>query len=199
MKLLLASQNQGKLKELRTLLQDLPLTVIGFNQLKLARKFMVKETGKTFRQNAIIKAKAYAQKTNYLTLAEDSGLMVDVLDGRPGLHSARFAQGNFKAAMKRLLQLIKSVPKPKRTAKFVCVIALYDPKTKRLHTFRGQADGWISFRPLGDGGFGYDPIFVSKSLNKTFAQATPQEKNLVSHRARALKKLKTYLKNNFSL
>jgi len=192
MKILFASQNQDKLKELQNL-QGRTLKVILPSQAGLPADFDVAETGKTFKQNAVLKAKAYGSKTKLLSLADDSGLIIDYLNGQPGIHSARFAQGNFPKACQKILKLLKNVPQQKRTARFVCVMALYNPQTKKIKTFIGKAEGWIAFKPQGKGGFGYDSIFTSKDLNKTFAQVSSKEKNKFSHRAKALEKLKTYL------
>lgn len=194
--LLFATQNQHKLKELQTVLKDLPFTIIGLSQLSLPKTFQVKETGSTFCQNALLKAQAYAQKTNLLTIADDSGLIIDHLQGKPGIHSARFAQGDFSAAMNQLLQLLKSVPRSKRQASFACCLALYDPQTSFSKTFTGKVHGRIALKPQGRHGFGYDPIFFSPHLNQTFGQALPAAKNSVSHRAQALKKLTNYLQLN---
>jgi len=196
MKILFASQNQDKLKELQNLQgQTLQvLQVILPSQAGLPADFDVAETGKTFKQNAVLKAKAYGEKTKLLSLADDSGLIIDYLNGEPGIHSARFAQGDFPQACQKILQLLKNVPQEKRTARFICTIALYNPKTKKIKTFTGKAEGWIAFKLQGKGGFGYDPIFIPNALNKTFAQASSKEKNKFSHRAKALEKLKNYLK-----
>ena len=193
MKILLASQNQDKLKELQSLQGD-SLQALLPSQVGLSKHFDVAETGKTFKQNAILKAKAYGEKTKLLSLADDSGLIIDYLNGQPGIHSSRFAQGNFPKACQKILRLLKNVPQEKRTARFICTIALYNPKTKKIKTFTGKAEGWIAFKLQGKGGFGYDPIFMSNALNKTFAQASSKEKNKFSHRAKALEKLKNYLK-----
>jgi len=127
-----------------------------------------------------------------LTVADDSGLAIDALDGQPGIHSARFAQGDFNTAMTKLLNQLKAVKKDDRTAQFISVLALYDPNTKKIITFTGKAHGWITDKQ-GKKGFGYDPIFFSKKLKKTFGQASDQEKNKISHRAQTLKKLLVYL------
>ena len=174
------------------MLKRFPFKVVSSDDIENLDDFQVKETGKTFRQNAILKAKAFAKKTNLLTLGDDSGLEIDFLNGQPGIYSARFAQGDFKLACRRLLDSLADVPQSRRQARFVCCLALYHPQTKVLKTFTGTAEGWIAPRPRGENGFGYDPIFFSSVLDKTFAQATSQEKNQTSHRAQALKKLKKY-------
>lgn len=188
MQLLLATDNLNKQKEFKFLLANSSLKL-----LKLPQVLNVSETGKTFRANALIKVKAYAQKFNLPILADDSGLCIDYLNGQPGIHSHRFAPDGFAAARSKILRLLKGVPKAKRTARFICCLAFYDPKLKQLKTFTGQAEGWISPKEIGTDGFGYDQIFFAKELGKTFGEATLAEKNLYSHRAKALKKLRKFL------
>lgn len=194
MKLLIATRNPGKLKEFQQILKPLDFKLLSLDQIKtLPQDFDIPETGKTFKANAILKAKAYGEKTQLMTVADDSGLMIDYLNGQPGVHSSRFAQGDHQAAMQKILKSLTSLPQSKRTAKFVSVLALYNPQTKKITLFTGESHGWIASKPQGQTGFGYDPIFFSKDLNKTYGQATNQEKNQVSHRAQALKKLKVFL------
>ena len=194
MKLLIATRNNHKLKEFKSLLKNLNVTIISPNEVKsIPSTFDVKEAGTTFKQNAILKAKGYGKLTNLLTLADDSGFTIDYLDGQPGIHSGRFAKGDFPSARKRLLQLLKVAKKSNRTAQFRCVLALYNPQTQKIKTFSGITHGWISKTEQGNSGFGYDSIFIAKKINKTYAQATPVEKNKYSHRALAFKKLINYL------
>jgi len=194
MKLLIATRNPGKLKEFQQILKSLDFKLLSLDQIKtLPQDFDIPETGQTFKANAILKAKAYGEKTQLMTVADDSGLMIDYLNGQPGVHSSRFAQGDHQAAMQKILKSLTSLPRSKRTAKFVSVLALYNPQTKKITLFTGESHGWIASKPQGQTGFGYDPIFFSKDLNKTYGQATNQEKNQVSHRAQALKKLKVFL------
>lgn len=194
MKLLIATRNPGKLKEFQQILKPLDFKLLSLDQIKtLPQDFDIPETGKTFKANAILKAKAYGEKSQLMTVADDSGLMIDYLNGQPGVHSSRFAQGDHQAAMQKILKSLTSLPQSKRTAKFVSVLALYNPQTKKITLFTGESHGWIASKPQGQTGFGYDPIFFSKDLNKTYGQATNQEKNQVSHRAQALKKLKVFL------
>lgn len=185
--LLIATTNAGKLKEVKALLSGTSF------KLKAAGDLQVAETGITFRQNAIIKARAYAQHYQIPTIADDSGLIIDSLDGCPGVHSARFAAGNHSKAIKTILGQMQSVPTPKRTARFVCSIAFYHPATGDLKTFTGTSRGLISAKPKGSGGFGYDSIFFLPQLGLTFAQLSASQKNVISHRAKALVKLKNYL------
>lgn len=195
MKLLIATRNSNKFKEFNSLLSGLPFNLISVDQIaKIPKNFHVQESGKTFKANARLKAKGYGKFSNFLTLADDSGFMIDHLDGQPGIHSGRFAHGDFHKARKRILQLLKAVPKSKRTAQFVCVLALYNPKLKKLNTFTGIAPGYISLIEKGDSGFGYDSIFIPENQDKTYAQISEAKKNQISHRALAFKKLAKYLK-----
>jgi XTP/dITP diphosphohydrolase len=195
MKLLIATRNINKFKEFNNLFKDLDIDLISPSQVNtIPNNFDVQEIGQTFKQNAILKAKGFGQKANLLTIADDSGLSIDFLDGQPGIYSHRFAHGNFSTARKRILQLLKAVPQSKRTAQFTSVLALFDPIKKRLKTFTGINSGWISFKERGLSGFGYDSIFVTRKLNQTYAEISNQQKSQVSHRALAFNKLIKYLK-----
>jgi XTP/dITP diphosphohydrolase len=185
MDLLVATTNPGKVSELNRLLQG----VEGFNLLTLNELPQVKdvdlpETGTTFIANAILKAKGYGDLSGMVTLADDSGLSVDALGGRPGVYSKRYGLSDADRIAK-LLHELQHVPPNKRTARFTAAVAIYEPKTASLTTFEGSVEGEITFEPLGSNGFGYDPVFFSSDLGKTFAQSQPEEKNLVSHRGRA--------------
>ncbi|MBI5699762.1 RdgB/HAM1 family non-canonical purine NTP pyrophosphatase [Candidatus Saganbacteria bacterium] len=182
MKLLVATTNKHKLKEIRHILG---VKVEG-------RKLNVKENGKTFEENAIKKARAGARKFKQLTIADDSGLMVNCLDGLPGVKSARFATPPTpKNLCQKLLRVMRRC-RANRRAMFVCVIALARPDG-RVRTFKGIVRGKIIEEMRGRHGFGYDPVFVPNGSKKTFAQMSPAFKNRISHRARALKMLKSYL------
>ena len=156
----------------------------------------VLETGKTFSANAILKAKAYARFFNLPVIGDDSGLCIDYLNGRPGLHSHRLALNGFSVARQKILQLMNHLPQPQRAAKFICCLAYINPAAKICRIFTGEAKGFIAIKEIGRNGFGYDPIFFSPALNKTFAQASLLEKNQFSHRAKALKKLLSFLKQS---
>ncbi len=151
----------------------------------------IEEDGKDFKQNAIKKALTTADFTQKIALADDSGLEVEILKGEPGIHSARFAgeKKSDRANIKKLLELLKDVPREKRRAKFRCVIALAKPG-KLIKTVEGVCEGIIAFEPKGNFGFGYDPIFFLPSYNKTFAELDPRIKNRISHRAKAIEKIK---------
>lgn len=190
-KIMLATQNKDKLKEFQTLFQP-----FHYQLLLPPKKLAVLETGQTFSANAFLKAKAYARAFGLPVIADDSGLCIDYLNGRPGINSHRFALNGFSIARKKILQLMNHLPRSQRTAQFVCCLAYVDPQTKISRVFTGQAQGFIAGKEVGRNGFGYDPIFFCPDLNKTFAQASSDEKNQVSHRAKALKKLLTFLKQS---
>lgn len=193
-KLLLATNNQGKIREIKNLLKNIPIRLVTTKDIiNIPKNFNIKETGETFAENAKLKASTLGKMTKLLTLADDSGLEVDALYGEPGVRSARFAKGSDQARIKKVLQLLNKIPFEKRTARFKAVVAIYDPKTRKLITFEGQTEGKITTHPQGTRGFGYDPIFLSTELNKAFGRATLREKNRVSHRARALTKAKEFL------
>lgn len=191
MELLIATQNQGKVKEYQRLLADVDATVIGLNDIGLG-DMDVEETGTSFEENALLKAKAYAEASGKIALADDSGLVVDALDGRPGVYSARYGKPEFDDAGRRayLLAEMKDVPLNERSARFRCVIAVYDPKTETSYTVDGACEGMILTEERDAGkGFGYDALFQPEGYNKTFAELAPEEKNRISHRGIAAKKL----------
>ncbi len=189
LEIVISSRNSGKKRELRSLLKGLKIKVLDLNDFPAAPR--VEEKGKTFEENAAAKALKIAKFTGRLTLADDSGLEVEALGGRPGVYSARFAGRNAadEANNRKLLRALAGVPKLKRKARFVCVIALAD-KDKLAGLVRGECGGRIAFEPDGKNGFGYDPVFFSPKHNKTFARLSPGEKNAVSHRGKALRKAK---------
>lgn len=189
--LVIATYNKGKLSEINQILKNIPfelksLDLIGFTD-------EIAETGNSFKENAHIKAVTVGKKTGLLTLAEDSGLEVDALSGKPGIYSARYAPGNDEDRVNKVLHELEGLPEEKRTARFVCVAALFDPKINKTYFFEGESRGVITEKPIGKNGFGYDPIFYNLDLNKTNSEATVEEKNSVSHRARALIKVKQFL------
>jgi len=184
-KLVVATRNRNKLAEIRALLADLPVRVMGLDAFPGAPE--VEETGATFADNARLKALAAARHTGEWAMADDSGLEVDALDGRPGVFSARFGgPGATDADNNRLLlALLKDVPPEERRARFRCAIAIASPSGETW-VDEGVCEGLIADRPRGDGGFGYDPLFIVPELGRTFAELDPEEKNRRSHRARAL-------------
>ena len=188
-KLLVATTNPGKLAEYRALLQGAPLEVVGLRDAGVDLE--VTETGATFEENALIKARAYASASTLLTLADDSGLCVDALDGAPGVLSARYAHGD-QARIVKLLEEMKRMPDRLRSARFVCVIALAWPGGEAV-TFEGRCEGRIAHRPSGSHGFGFDPIFLFPEQGQTMAELPLSLKNQISHRARAAAQAKAWL------
>ena len=191
--LLVATNNAHKLKEIRQILSPHHITVYGMKDLNIDVGEII-EDGKTYFDNALIKAKALQVNTKMPIIADDSGLEVLALDNMPGLHSARFAEecGGHKNAMEVINQKLDGKD---RSARFICDIVLVNVEDKPL-LFEGIVPGRIGKKPDGDTGFGYDPIFICDELNKSYASLTEEEKNRVSHRGKALNKLLTYLKIN---
>ena len=191
-RLLVATTNQGKLREYRRLLEGVPFDLIGPADLGIAAG--VEETGATFEENAILKATTLCAASGLPTLADDSGLEVDALEGEPGVRSARYAGDDATDAqrVKFLLKKLKRVPPGYRTARFRCVIAVALPGG-RVEIFNGECGGEIALAPKGEKGFGYDPVFFVPELGKTMAELPLEIKNQLSHRARAAAKAKVYL------
>jgi len=182
---LVATHNLGKVLEYKDLLQDLALDWLGLSDVGVT--FDVAETGMTFEENAILKAETYSAETGLLTLADDSGLEVDALNGEPGVFTARYGGKGLtsKERYELLLRNLADVPWEERTARFRCVIAVYD-KGKLIGTAEGSCEGLIATEPAGEGGFGYDPVFYLPDWCKTMAQLLPEEKHRISHRGRAV-------------
>ena len=190
--LLLATHNLGKVREYLELLTDIPFVLTSLGSEGITQD--IEETGESFEDNARIKAEAYAKLSGMFTFADDSGLEVDALSGRPGVHSARYG-GHSLTDEERVLLLLKNldkVPWDQRTARFRCVIAISGPglETKTVH---GSVAGIIQYEPRGDNGFGYDPVFFLPSLGRTTAELFPEEKNAISHRGKAARKARSLL------
>ncbi len=183
MKLLVATQNPGKVREFQLLLAPLEMDICFPSDLGL--HVDVPEDGDTYLDNATQKALAYAKASGLLTLADDSGLEVDSLDGAPGVHSARYAPGHDVDRLEALLACLMDVPPEQRTARFRCVVVIASPDGE-THSAEGMCEGRITLEPAGRGGFGYDPIFFLPEYNRTMAQLSQEEKNRVSHRGRAI-------------
>ncbi len=185
--LIIASHNQGKVREIRELLEQFSLSAIGAAELGLPEP---EETGATFAENALLKARAVADASGHGALADDSGLVVAALDGAPGIYSARWAgeKKDFGFAMARVERELKTKNAKEFSAKFVCALALAKPDGKS-QTFEGEVAGTLVFPPRGDKGFGYDPIFLANGMQDTFGEIEPATKHGMSHRARAFKKL----------
>jgi XTP/dITP diphosphohydrolase len=193
-KLLLATNNSGKIREFTNLLKGIPYEIVSPAGIGLTTE--VDETGKTFEENARLKATTFAAESRLLSLADDSGLEVDALGGEPGPLSHRYAGEGASDAdrIDYLLAKLKDVPRDKRTARFRCVIAIASPDGS-TELLSGECPGVITTEPRGNNGFGYDPVFYVTELGKTMAELTPDEKNRISHRARAAEKARKFLIN----
>lgn len=192
MQLLLASNNKGKLKEIQSLLADLPIRLLVPRDLGL--KIEIDETGSTYRENAAMKARAFSNAAGLISLADDSGLEVEALGGAPGLHSARFSPmpGADDADRRRfLLTKLDDLPRPWK-ARFHCTTAIANPRGE-VRFSEGYCEGEIIPEERGEGGFGYDPIFLLPKYGKTMAELDLEEKNRLSHRAKAVRAARTVL------
>lgn len=193
MKLLVATTNRGKLAEYRELLADIDVEWVDLQDVGLGT-MEVAETEDTFAANAILKARAYCEASGLLTLADDSGLVVDALEGAPGVYSARYGAPEVttdRGRYEKLLAALQDVPLEKRTARFKCVVALAAPD-QEIVTVEGKIEGRIAFSPRGSNGFGYDPVFLL-SDGRTLAELPSAEKNRISHRGNALEKAQPLL------
>ena len=188
-----ASRTRHKIEEIEAITKKFGMRIISRDEAGIP-PVEIEEDGQTFEENSFKKASEIMKLCGQITLADDSGLMVDYLNGAPGVYSARFAgeDGNDAKNNEKLLKLMEGVPADKRTAKFVSVITMVYPDGTVL-TARGECPGTILTAPAGDGGFGYDPLFVPEGYEKTFAQLTADEKNAISHRAVALVELERLL------
>ena len=197
-KLLLATRSKGKFPEIVALLEDLPFEYLNLRDIpEIPDGFEAEEPAMTFEGNAIIKAMIFGKKTGLLTLAEDAGLEVDALGGKPGVYSARWVSGTDKDRYLKLLSELEGVPEEKRTAHYRAVVAIYNPDNDKIRTCEGTTEGIIIDEPRGTGGFGYDPVFFSPKLNKTCAEMTIEEKNSISHRGMATRKAREILEKEF--
>lgn len=189
-KLVVSTGNLDKIKEIKEILKDLPIEVIGKKDIGL-EDLNVIEDGNTLEENSIKKAKALAEKTEYMVLADDSGLFVDILNGEPGVYSSRYGgeEGNTEKNINKLLQELKDISLDKRRASFKTVMVLIteDKETIIVH---GQCKGTIGFELKGNKGFGYDPIFTPEGYSESFGELGEGVKNKISHRAKALENLK---------
>lgn len=192
MDIIIATNNQGKVKEIKHILS--PHNVM--SQSEIGVDIDVEETGTTFVENAFLKARALKPHTNCAIIADDSGLMVDYLNGEPGVYSARYAGENTTPmqGVEKLLKNLEGVPFEERSAHFVSVIALIMPDGSE-YSFEGRCDGYITNIPKGENGFGFDPVFYYPPFDKTFSELTEEEKNSISHRFVAIEKLIEFLKS----
>jgi XTP/dITP diphosphohydrolase len=190
--LLIATSNQGKLREIREILKASPFVLSSLRDHPPLEP--VAETGDTFAENAALKATGYANMTKVLTLADDSGLEVDVLNGAPGIHSARYlGEGvDYETRNQSLLSRIEQATD--RRARFVCAIAIADAQGNLLNVSNGFCEGRIATAQRGSGGFGYDPIFIPDGFELTFAELSAETKDQISHRANALEKAREFLR-----
>ena len=193
--ILLASSNPGKIREIKACFAGLPVRILSFDSVHPQTFFP--ETAGTFRENARGKSLFYSQYTAGFTLAEDSGLEIEHLGGAPGVLSARFSgpEATDEKNIRKALRLLKGVPLPKRRARFVSHLVL-SRKGRIIKETRGEVSGFIALKKRGDSGFGYDPVFYYPPFRKTFAEIPADKKNAVSHRGRALRKMKEFLKDN---
>jgi len=195
--LLIATNNAGKIRELKSLLSSLPLRLRQLSEFSPIIE--VEETGKTFAENAVLKARLYSQQTGLWSLADDSGLEVDALNGAPGLLSARFGGrgASDEERNARLLAELSLTNDEHRTARFICVVALYEPEARTVEIFKGKCEGFISHYPRGSNGFGYDPLFIPSGYAYTFGELPDEMKQLLSHRAQALAAVRDFLTERF--
>lgn len=190
-----ATQNKHKIEELEAITREFGMSIISRDDVNVP-KVEVIEDGETFEENSYKKAYEIMKLCGEITIADDSGLEVDCLDGAPGVYSARFAgeDGDDEANNRKLKSLIKDVPYEKRTGRFVSVITMVFPDGRHIAA-RGEVEGHIILQEKGDNGFGYDPLFVPLGYDRTFAEIEPEAKNRISHRANALKALREKLQS----
>lgn len=183
MKIIAATKNKNKLREFGEILKDFKIV----SQEEAGVDIDVEETGATFEENSLLKAKAIFEATGITAIADDSGLCVDALDGEPGVYSARYGGEGYddEGRVQLLLKNMKEIPDEKRTARFVCAITMVGKDG--VITARGECEGKIDYSPKGENGFGYDPVFFVEKYGKTMAEISPEEKNSISHRGKALK------------
>ncbi|MFT7087734.1 MAG: XTP/dITP diphosphohydrolase [Rickettsiales bacterium] len=200
--ILIASGNKGKLVEIAQLLGGIGIKAISAADFNLVEP---EENGETFEENSLIKARYYGDATGIIALADDSGLCVDFLDGKPGIHSARWAFNednggkDFDLAFRRIKEalLLKNIDLENQiiNSHFVCNLTIYDPQNKDFKSFEGRVDGKIIFPPRGGNGFGYDPIFIADGMKETFGEILPAKKDQISHRSLAFEKLIKHFSN----
>lgn len=194
-KLVLSTNNQHKLEEIKNILEGFPIEVLSKKDIGMAN-FEVVEDGDSLEDNSIKKAKELAARVDYMVMADDSGLFVEALDGAPGVYSSRYGgeEGNDKKNNMKLLEELKDIPEKSRRASFFTVIALVT-EDKEVITVKGECKGHINFQGKGDNGFGYDPLFIPLGYEETFAELGNDIKNEISHRAKALEAMRDLLSN----
>jgi XTP/dITP diphosphohydrolase len=193
--MLVATGNQGKFKEISDLLSSINVKAVSAANFNIIEP---EEDGLTFEENSLIKAKFYANKTDLVAIADDSGLCVDAIDGNPGIYSARWAKNlsnktDFSLAFDKIYEKLEQKKllqnNQKITAHFICNLTIYDPKDKFFTSFEGRVDGFLTFPARGNLGFGYDPIFIKDGMDQTFGEISPQLKDKISHRFLAFEKM----------
>ena len=196
-KLIFATSNQGKMKDIREILKDLDVEVLSLKGAGIAADIV--EDGKTFEENALIKARTIRDLTGYMVLADDSGLEVDALNKEPGIYSARYMgeDTSYDIKNKNIIERLDGLAGDERSARFVCVIAAAFPDGTE-ETRRGTIEGQIGFEIAGENGFGYDPIFYIPEFGCTTAELSPEQKNEVSHRGKALRKMKEIIEQRIA-
>ena len=197
-KLVFATGNEGKMREIREILKDLDVEIYSLKEAGI--QMDAEENGKTFEENALIKARAAAEHTDAIVLADDSGLEIDYLGGKPGVYSARYLgeDTSYRIKNQNLIDRLEGVPAEQRTARFVCVIAAVLPGGRVLIS-RGTIEGIIGTEERGEGGFGYDPIFFLPEYGCSTAELSMEQKNVISHRGKALREMKEKLRDALAL
>jgi len=195
--LLLATANKGKIPGLMAGLRDIPFKILTLNDVKMPEGFEVEEPGSTYEAHAAIKAIIYGKHAGMITVADDSGLEVDAMSGEPGVHTAHYFHGTKQERIDALLERLKDVPESKRTARYRDVIAIYDPRNDKVRFAEATTEGRVALKPSGENGFGFDQVFLSDDLGKTFGESTVEEVDRVSHRGRALAKAREILLAEF--
>lgn len=195
-KIVLATKNQGKVDEIKSILKPRKYEIISLDEIGFKDK--IEETGSSFFENALLKAETVYRSCGLPVIAEDSGLCVEALGGKPGIFSSRFAgeEGNDSKNIELLLKMLEGVPSEERQAFFICIAIFYHAPEKYF-TAEGRVDGYISHEPVGNHGFGYDPVFYFPEYRKTFAELPPEVKNRISHRYRAFKSIGEFIENKW--
>jgi XTP/dITP diphosphohydrolase len=198
MQILIATKNNGKIRELKDFLADLPIRLRSLNEF--ADVVEAAETGATFAENAVLKAQSYGLQTGIWALADDSGLEVEALGGAPGIFSARYGGENtdYAEKIKKLLQELSETQDKERQARFVCAMAISNEKGEIKFLTEDVCHGKIALTPRGTNGFGYDPIFVPRNFEQTFGELPDETKRKISHRAKAINKIIRYLRDNYT-
>ena len=197
-RMIFATGNENKMKEIREILGDLPLEILSMKQAGISAD--IEEDGTSFEENALIKAREVCRLAGEMVLADDSGLEIDYLNGEPGIYSARYMgeDTSYRIKNQNLIYRLEGVPDEQRTARFVCAIAAVFPNGKEL-VVRGTVEGMIGYEERGENGFGYDPIFYLPDRGVSTAELPPEEKNSLSHRGNALRKMKELLEKEHLL